>query len=71
MSVSPWPQARGCSSRACSDSCLCLCSYYVGMCGDGANDCGVSAPPLPFPSLGHPPLQRGSAEFFSCSTDRH
>lgn len=25
------------------------CSYHVGMCGDGANDCGVSIPPSPSP----------------------
>lgn len=28
----------------CTDLTLdCSCSYTVGMCGDGANDCGVSA----------------------------
>lgn len=28
--------------EAINFSYLFPCSYYVGMCGDGANDCGVS-----------------------------
>lgn len=43
-----------------------LCSYIVGMCGDGANDCGVSARHLQLVRA-DPPVPLGEKDLFISS----
>lgn len=42
MLLPPAAQLWGCVCPAPSVTGLLSSSYHVGMCGDGANDCGVS-----------------------------